>query len=315
MNSRNISNEVKTKQMKSIGALENLKSNYIFKRILICLVKKKSLEIIKYNKKLQKIVNLSINDYKIYSELYSSIEIELKPVENKYGKLINISDKDKDFYHIYFDDSNEEKKRNYLNENEKVKIIKIIINYQVISFKDLFYNCDYISSINFKIFNRINITDMSDMFSICSSLEELNLSNFNTKNVTNMSNMFYICSKIKELNLSNFNTNNVTNMSFMFCGCSSLKELYINNFNTDKVTDMRGMFINCSSLKELNLSNFIINNGTVISEMFISCSSLKELNLPYFNDDKIFCNCRGIFFGCSNELKNKVKIQNKKLMI
>ena len=56
MNSRNISNEVKTKQMKSIGALENLKSNYFFQRILICLVKKKSLEIIKYNKKLQKIV-------------------------------------------------------------------------------------------------------------------------------------------------------------------------------------------------------------------------------------------------------------------
>ena len=109
MNSRNTSNEVKTKQMKSIGALENLKSNYIFQRILIFLVKKKSLEIIKYNKKLQKIVNLSINDYKIYSELYSSIEIELKPVENKYGKFINISDKDKEYYHIYFDDSNEEK--------------------------------------------------------------------------------------------------------------------------------------------------------------------------------------------------------------
>ena len=315
MNSRNISNEVKTKQIKSKGVLENLKSNYFFQRILICLVKKKSLEIIKYNKKLQKIVNLSINDYKIYSELYSSIEIELKPVENKYGKFINISDKDREYYHIYFDDSNEEKKRNYLNENEKVKIIKIIINYQVISFKYLFYDCECISSINFKKFNRINITDMSDMFSICSSLEELNLSNFITKNVTNMSNMFYICSKIKELNLSNFNTNNVTNMSFMFCGCSSLKELYINNFNTDKVTDMSSMFTNCSSLKELNLSNFIINNGTVISEMFTSCSSLKELNLPNFNDDKIVCNCRGIFFGCSNELKNKVKIQNKKLMI
>ena len=75
------------------------------------------------------------------------------------------------------------------------------------------------------------------------------------------------------------------------------------------------MFTNCSSLKELNLSNFIINNGTVISEMFTSCSSLKELNLPNFNDDKIVCNCRGIFYGCSNELKKKVNIKNKNLMI
>ena len=43
--------------------------------------KNKSLEIKKYNKKLQKRLNLSINDYKEY---YQSIEIELKIVENGY---------------------------------------------------------------------------------------------------------------------------------------------------------------------------------------------------------------------------------------
>ena len=62
-------------------------------------------------------------------------------------------------------------------------IIKIIIDYQIKSYKELIYNCIYISSIFFKKFYRINITDMSGMFEGCSSLKELNLSNFNTYNV------------------------------------------------------------------------------------------------------------------------------------
>ena len=83
--------------------------------------KKKLLEIMKYNKKLQKRLNLNINDYKEYSKLYSSIEIELKLVDNNYGKFINIPDDDKEYYHLYFNNSNEEIKRNYLNENEYIK--------------------------------------------------------------------------------------------------------------------------------------------------------------------------------------------------
>ena len=37
--------------------------------------KKKSLEIAKYSKKLQNKLNLSIKDYKEYSEIYTPIEI------------------------------------------------------------------------------------------------------------------------------------------------------------------------------------------------------------------------------------------------
>ena len=101
--------------------------------------KNESLEIIKYNKRLQKRLILNINDYKEY---YQSIEIELKIVDNeyKYGEFINISDEDKQHYHICFGDSNKEIKRNYLNKNEKVKNIRIIIDYQIKSFKKLFYN-------------------------------------------------------------------------------------------------------------------------------------------------------------------------------
>ena len=113
--------------------------------------RKKSLNIMKYNKKLQTRLNISINDYKEYSE----IEIELKLADSKYGKFINIPDEEKKYYHIYFDNANKEIKRNYLEENEKVKMIKIIIDYQVKSFKELFYKCNCIESIFFKKFLEI----------------------------------------------------------------------------------------------------------------------------------------------------------------
>ena len=39
-----------------------------------------------------------------------------------------------------------------INIEEEIKIIKIIIDYQVKSFEKLFYNCDCIESIYFKNF-------------------------------------------------------------------------------------------------------------------------------------------------------------------
>ena len=135
----NKSSEMRVKQIQSKDFFEKVRSNFIFKKIFQCMKKNKTLEIIKYNKRLQKRLILNINDYKEY---YQSIEIELKIVDNeyKYGEFINISDEDKQHYHIYFNNSNKEIKRNYLNKNEKVKNIRIIIDYQIKSFKKLFYN-------------------------------------------------------------------------------------------------------------------------------------------------------------------------------
>ena len=126
-----------------------IKSKFIMKKIFTNMKEIKKLDIIRFNKKLQKRLNLSINDYIKYSQKYSTIKIELKLADNKYGKFINIPDKEKEYYHIYFNNSNEEIKINYLFNNEKVKIIKIIIDYQVNSFQNLFINCKCIESINF----------------------------------------------------------------------------------------------------------------------------------------------------------------------
>ena len=54
------------------------------------MTKKKELEIVKYNKKIQNRLNLSVKDYKEYSETFTPIEIEIIPVKGKYGEFINI---------------------------------------------------------------------------------------------------------------------------------------------------------------------------------------------------------------------------------
>ena len=224
--------------------ISDIKSKYILEKIFNNIQKLKLLKIIKYNKKIQKLLNLNSYDYKEYS----IIEIEIIPAENKSGKFINLIDNaDKIYYHIYFNNNTKKEiKEYYIKEKDKVKNINIRIDYQVKSFFKLFEHCGCIEIINFKTFYRNNILNMSDIFYNCKYLKEINFSNFNTNNVTNMKYMFYDCSSLKELNLINFNSNNVTYMRSMFSGCLSLKELNLNNFNTINVTDMRSMFYGCS---------------------------------------------------------------------
>ena len=197
------------------GDFKKIKSLFILKKIFRNLSKKNFFEIAKYNKNLKKRIDINIKDYKEYSEL---IEIEIEPVNNKYGQFINIKEEDKKYFHIYFNNNKKEIKRNYIKENEKIEIIKIIIDYQVNSFKNLFKNIE----INKKIFLKMiknNINDMNSMFYECSSLNELNLNSFNTINVTDMSSMFSRCSSLKELNLDNFDFSDAY-VNDMFNECS-----------------------------------------------------------------------------------------------
>jgi len=242
MNSSNKLNKCGTKP-KDIFKI--VKSDFFLRKLFNNLLKKKSLDIIKYNNNIKDRMSINVKDYKEYSGIYSSIEIEIKPVNNKFGKFININ-KDKEYYHIYFNDNKEEIKRNYLNENENVEKIKIIIDYQIKSFYDLFENCKCIEHIYFKKFYRNNINNMRFMFYGCSSLKELNLSNFNTINVIDMRYMFSGCSSLKQLNLSKFNTNNVNNMRHMFSRCSSLEKLNLSNFDINYATNVKYMFEGCS---------------------------------------------------------------------
>ena len=281
---------------KPLNYLKNIKSKFTLKQIFDYLKENKLLKIIRYNNALQARLNKDIHDYKNYYQ----IEIEIFPIENIEGKFINISNES--LFHIYFNDSKEETKTNKFNLKDKIKKIKVIIDKDLESLKDLFRDCLFIKKINFIKFNRNDIKNISTLFYNCKSLEEIDLSNFKTNSVTDMSWLFCECSSLKEINLSNFNTNNVNNMSWMFAECSSLEKIDLNNFNTNKVTDLSCMFRGCSSLKEINLSNFNTNNVIDMSYMFSLCLSIKELNLSKFRFTQI-TERTGMFSLTSPEIK------------
>ena len=133
MKSDNIKSKEKVKNDKIILATkyENIKSKYILEQVFNNLENKKRLKIVKYNKNMKKRINININDYKEYSEKYSSIEIEIRPVNNKDGTFINFK-KDEKYYHIYFNNNKEEIKRTLLNKEDNVSKIWIKIVYQIL---------------------------------------------------------------------------------------------------------------------------------------------------------------------------------------
>ena len=84
---------------------------------------------------------------KIFDCLSGKISLEIV----KYNKFVNIIDKENEPYiHIFFNDNKKETKKYFLNEGDKVTKINIIIDCQIISFRNLFYLYNQIESICFK---------------------------------------------------------------------------------------------------------------------------------------------------------------------
>ena len=122
--------------MTEVKIIFGIKSRYIIKKVFALLGKRSRLLIINKNNKLKDILNVSINDYRDNYRILSSIEIELKP-SHLYGEFINLDRKNEEEkdreknYHIYFNDNKDEiKNKYYLNENDKVTKIKILIDYK-----------------------------------------------------------------------------------------------------------------------------------------------------------------------------------------
>ena len=275
---------------------KEIKSKYILIKIFEYLKEKKYLELIKYNKNLQEIFNITLNNYIHYDD----IEIELIPTDYITEKniFINLID-NRSYFHFYFNDNDEEVKENYIPKKEKIEKIRVSLNCQIKSFKGLFKECACLKEIYFIKCNRKDIVDLSEMFEGCSSLIKLDISRLITDNVTNMSWMFYNCKSLLEINILNFNTSKVTDMTAMFKNCVLIKELNLENFNTSKVTNMRGMFFKCESLEQLNLFNFDTSKVEDMRWMFEGCSSLRELNIYNFNTSKV-TDMRWMFEGCSS---------------
>ena len=92
--------------------LRNLQSDYFTQKFFGYMSERKYLETIRYNKSIQKRINININHYKAYSETKTtktSIDIDIIPKKGKYGEFININEEDKKYFHIYFNDNKKKK--------------------------------------------------------------------------------------------------------------------------------------------------------------------------------------------------------------
>jgi len=149
------------------------------------------------------------------------------------------------------------KKINLINENNKWKIYKNIINgknkFKIIFNNSLttlyrfFNDCTTLYSIDLSNLDTSNVFDFGWMFSGCNKLKEIKgLNNLNTSKVNSISSLFQRCNELEYLDLSNLNTSNVIDMSYMFNGCNKLKEIKgIKKLNTNIVINIDAMFQGC----------------------------------------------------------------------
>ena len=327
-------------KMNSKNALDNIKSDFFIRKIFDLIPKNISFRIVNYNKKLQKKLKINIKDFIEINDIYGATTIEIIPMKNKYGKFINIEEKDKTYYHIYFNDNKKEIKNKYsINEEDKVEKIKIRINYKVDSFNYLFKECNCIESIDFKKycckkgkieyiffgcssvkelnlsnFSNIKITNTKSIISGCSSLQKINLSNFHNIEIINFKETFSECTSLKEFVASNFHNIEIINMFSTFSGCSSLQKIKLSNIHNNKIVNIYYTFSGCKSLKEFEANNFYKDEIVNMKENFSECSLLKQLNLSNFNDNEIV-NMNSVFTGCiSLEKLNRSNFNNNEII-
>ena len=105
-----------------------------------------------WEEEIEEIESISEGNDKIIIELYT-IEFPITYCPNYfiYNNNLNF-----EYYHFCFNNRKREiePKRDYYKENENVKKIKIVIDYEVKSLALLFKECVSIKSINFIQFNR-----------------------------------------------------------------------------------------------------------------------------------------------------------------
>ena len=152
--------------------LLKIKSIFILNKILSKFSRIRLLKLIKYNKNIQKKLNINIKKYR-------TIEIEIIPSDS-FGQFINIDKENEKYCHIYFNDNDNEKKIKKLTSTDKVTKIKIILDYEIKSFANLF--SDYChKKIIFKNFIRNDINNMRYIFSNWKCLYILIYLNFTVK--------------------------------------------------------------------------------------------------------------------------------------
>lgn len=293
---------------KNYGDINKIKSGYVKSKIFSYLYIRKFYKLIKYNKKIQAIQKIGLEDYRALS----NIEIEIIPNTTNLTEITKFMQKNKnniDLIHIYAKNGGIIKEINSEKKNIDLKFQKIIIriDIRIRTFKDLFFECGWIKKINyFRAYNN-NIASMKNLCSWCNDIKEIDLdfSFFKTKKVKDMSHMFSQCQNLEKVRLANFENKSLLTIRGMFEGCASLRTVEFSNFNTETVYDMSDLFKDCIYLNKLIFTNFRTDNVINMNSMFNSCVSLKDIDLSGFNFDNVL-EFDFMFTDCTDEFKDKI---------
>ena len=103
-----------------------MKIDYFIRKFFEYILKRKSLEIIKYNKNIQKRIDISKSLQTLFWTIFI-YRIRNNTNKNEYGKFISFELKDEEHYYIYFNNNKDnEIKVTSIKENDNVSKINII---------------------------------------------------------------------------------------------------------------------------------------------------------------------------------------------
>lgn len=83
-----------------------------------------------------------------------------------------------DNYYLYTGKNKKKEIKKDSSKSSYVSYIKLVIDLEIESLKELFCDCSFVYKITFNKFNRKDISDMSKIFSGCSNLQYLNIPEF-----------------------------------------------------------------------------------------------------------------------------------------
>ena len=168
-------------------------------------------------------------------------------------------------------------------------------------FNYMFYNCQYLSSVDVSYFDTSLAERMDDMFYGCTSLYTITgLDHFDTSKVTSMGYMFANCQRLSgmESDIAGWDTGNCGSTNYMFYNCKQLGALDLSGWNTDKVTGMYYMFNNCQNMASLNLTGWHTGKVTTMENMFYGCKLLESIDVADWDMSKV-ANIAGMFMDCT----------------
>ena len=105
----------------------------------------------------------------------------------------------------------------------KVHEIKIFWDKAIDTTRNMHYNNENITELDFSNFDTSEVTEMDSMFQGCSSLTSINLNNINAKLVKTMDYMFSGCANLTSINLPNLRALNLISINNMFYYCKKLE--------------------------------------------------------------------------------------------